>query len=132
MEADMSLNFTHTRLLVTDVKAAVAFYRDVLGFAVHADNEVYVELESGENRLALYSMALMHEVMGTHEMPSGDRVVLNFAVPNVDEKVRELEAKGVQIIVAPTDRRMWGMRTAHFRDVDGNLLEIYHDISMAE
>ncbi|MFV9644620.1 MAG: VOC family protein, partial [Desulfobacterales bacterium] len=47
-----------------------------------------------------------------------------FEVPNVDKATQELKAKGVVFETEPTDRSVWGIRTAHFRDPDGNLIEI--------
>jgi len=57
-----------------------------------------------------------------------DRVALIFHVDDVDEVHRWLRDKGVTFINAPTDRPDWGIRAAHFRDPDGNLLEIYTDL----
>jgi catechol 2,3-dioxygenase-like lactoylglutathione lyase family enzyme len=60
-----------------------------------------------------------------------DAVLLVFEVDNVDEAVEALKAKGVQFVSLPTDRPAWGMRTAHFRDPDGNLLEIFNALEMS-
>jgi len=32
----------------------------------------------------------------------------------------------------PTDRSVWGIRTAHFRDPDGNLIEINHALKILD
>jgi predicted enzyme related to lactoylglutathione lyase len=66
-----------------------------------------------------------------HERTRGeDRVLISIQVANVDDAVRDLQAKGVQIVQAATDRPQWALRTAHFRDPDSNLIEINHDIPM--
>jgi lactoylglutathione lyase len=36
-----------------------------------------------------------------------------------------LQIKGVSFLTEPKNRPDWGIRTAHFRDPAGNLLEIY-------
>jgi catechol 2,3-dioxygenase-like lactoylglutathione lyase family enzyme len=41
----------------------------------------------------------------------------------------DLKAKGITFITEPQDRAHWGIRTAHFRDPDGNLLEIYNPLA---
>jgi len=47
-----------------------------------------------------------------------------FHVDSVDEYYNYLSEKGVQFINEPHDRKDWGIRVAHFRDPDGNLIEI--------
>jgi catechol 2,3-dioxygenase-like lactoylglutathione lyase family enzyme len=46
----------------------------------------------------------------------------------VDEAYRQLQARGVAFVTIPQSREEWGIRTAHFRDPDGNLLEIYSSL----
>ncbi|MBK8019931.1 MAG: VOC family protein [Chloroflexi bacterium] len=60
-----------------------------------------------------------------------DSSLLVFEVDDVDQAVQSLQGKGVSFIAMPTDRPDWGMRTAHFRDPDGNLLEIFHPLPMS-
>jgi catechol 2,3-dioxygenase-like lactoylglutathione lyase family enzyme len=55
-------------------------------------------------------------------------VLLTIQVESVDETYGALQAKGVAFDVGPTDRAEWGARTAHFRDPDGNLLELFQHI----
>ncbi len=75
-------------------------------------------------------------VAGMDGLPSAvnaqDRVLLTLEVKNVDEACAVLEAKGVTILVPPTDHPAQPLRTAHFRDPDGNLIAINHPIPMGE
>lgn len=125
------LKYTHTRLLVRDFPAAFQFYRDTLGFATTfgAEDENYADFETGGVALALFPRGLMAEAVGTMNTPAGgggqDPVALIFAVEDVDQAYRDLGARGVDFVTPPQDRPLWGIRTAHFRDPDGNLLEIY-------
>jgi catechol 2,3-dioxygenase-like lactoylglutathione lyase family enzyme len=50
--------------------------------------------------------------------------VLCFDVGDVDATHRALAGQGVVFLTPPTDRPAWMIRTAHFRDPDGNLVEI--------
>jgi catechol 2,3-dioxygenase-like lactoylglutathione lyase family enzyme len=59
------MKLTHIRLLVDDVPAVVAFYRDVLGFAIGGDHGEYVELRTGEVALSLFRRS---EQAGTVEL----------------------------------------------------------------
>jgi catechol 2,3-dioxygenase-like lactoylglutathione lyase family enzyme len=49
-------------------------------------------------------------------------------VESVDAAYGELRAKGISFLAEPGDRSDWGIRVAHFRDPDGNLIEICHSL----
>ena len=125
------LKYANARLLVRDFPASFSFYRDVLGFApvLGGETDVYAEFEVGEAILALFPRSFMAGVLGTAGKPAAsdgqDAMALVFAVEDVDQSYAELGARGVAFLTAPEDRPDWGIRTAHFRDPDGNLLEIY-------
>ena len=125
------LKYTHTRLLVRDFPAAFRFYRDTLGFPTTfgEEDENYADFDAGGMTLALFPRPLMAEAVGTMDSPAHgggqDAVALIFAVEDVDQAYQDLGAQGVAFLTPPQDRPLWGIRTAHFRDPDGNLLEIY-------
>jgi lactoylglutathione lyase len=126
----MALRFTHTRLLVSDVEACYLFYRDKLGLDVlWADNEGnYASFKTGDVVLALNKQRSMAEAVGTVGKPPSvecqDRVALIFAVDDVDAVYGELGGRGVTFVTEPLDHPDWGIRTAHLRDPDGNLIEM--------
>lgn len=134
----MNMNLTNVRLLVQDIAASVRFYRDQLGFELvfGDEDDVYAEFKTGNATLGLFKQDLMSEVSGVSHLPASadiqDRGLIFFMVPDVDSTCAELEAKGITFVVPPTDRPGWGLRTAHFRDPDGNLIEIGHQIPMPE
>jgi uncharacterized glyoxalase superfamily protein PhnB len=57
------------------------------------------------------------------ERPPGARSQLVAFVEDVDAIYADLVAQGVEFVREPTDRA-WGLRTAHFKDPDGNIWEI--------
>lgn len=126
----MTLKFTHIRLLVSDVQACFLFYRDMLGFDVlWVDEEGnYASFKTGGTVLALNRQQSISEVVGTTDKPSyvecQDKVALIFAVDDVDAALHQLRDRGVTFITEPLNRPAWGIRTVHFRDPDGNLIEI--------
>jgi catechol 2,3-dioxygenase-like lactoylglutathione lyase family enzyme len=131
----MPIKFTHVRLLVSDYKACFRFYQDVLGFEVLWGDEEggYADFKTGEVSIALFGRQDMADAVGAGQKPARvdaqDRAALIFAVENVDETYRVLSEKGVEVAAGPVDRPDWGIRTAHFRDPDGNLIEINESLS---
>ena len=49
---------------------------------------------------------------------------LVFFVGDVDVACFKLKKRGVAFVTEPFDRPDWGIRVAHFRDPNGNLIEI--------
>lgn len=131
----MLIKFTHARLLVSDYRACFRFYRDVLGFEVLWGDEEggYADFKTGEVSIALFGRQDMADAVGAGQKPARvdaqDRAALIFAVKSVDEAYRVLGEKGVEVVAGPVDRPDWGIRTAHFRDPDGNLIEINESLS---
>ena len=126
----MSYKFAYTRLLVSNFKACFIFYRDVMGFqpTFGSENDVYADFNTGEVTLALFDRLEMSKAIGTAQLPAEahtqDKFCLIFSVDNVDEKCQQIKMHAILLITEPTDRRDWGIRVAHFRDPDGNLIEI--------
>jgi lactoylglutathione lyase len=126
----MNLTYQFTRLLVSNFKACFIFYRDILGFTpiYGTEDEVYADFDCGPVNISLFDKYLMNKAIGNEGLPVSsqeqDKVCLVFAVENVDLVCQQLYERGVPIVSYPTDRSDWGIRTAHFRDPDGNLIEI--------
>lgn len=126
----MKLTYDYTRLLVTDFAASFHFYSQVLGLPVHmrTSDDIYAEFETGAVTLALFRRDYMAMVVGSAENvdpgAEAERVALTFTVDDVNAAFEELRLRGAQPVTAPQDRPDWVIRTAHFRDPDGNLIEI--------
>ncbi|AFZ25488.1 lactoylglutathione lyase family protein [Cylindrospermum stagnale PCC 7417] len=131
----MKLQLTHLRLLVANYKDSFLFYRDLLSFDVDwgDENSGYAEFNTGSIQLAVFNKEFMAEVVSSNEPPSSflvqDKISLIFAVDNVDEIYQQLQDNNVIVVTPPLDRPDWGIRTAHFRDPDGNLIEIYTNLA---
>ena len=128
------MRLTHVRLLVTDYPTCFRFYRDVLGLPIGFGDEggPYGDFVAGAAFLALYDRRLMDEAIGGTGKPLSaeamDRLTLSMEVDSVDGTYEQLRARGVKFVTEPLDRPAWGIRTAHFRDPEGNLIEIYKDL----
>ncbi|BAY25238.1 glyoxalase/bleomycin resistance protein/dioxygenase [Calothrix sp. NIES-2100] len=132
----MKLQLTHLRLLVSNYKETFLFYRDLLGLNVDwGDEETgYAEFSTGSLPLALLKKEFMVQVVPSinqySSFASQDKTSLIFAVDNVDEVYQRLKDHNGILMTPPTDRPDWGIRTAHFRDPDGNLIEIYTNLGI--
>jgi lactoylglutathione lyase len=134
LEGQGLIRSTHIRLLVSDFGAEFRFFRDVLGFACTfgKEDDVYADFDCNGVSVALFKRELMSEDL-KHPAPprhaeSEDRLALIFGVEDVDATCTELAKKGVHLIGQPHDRKDWGIRVAHFRDPEGNLVEINHGL----
>ncbi len=131
------MKYISTRLLVNDLPACFRFYRDVMGFTCKNgdENSEYASFATGPTDIALYRRQSMATALGEAEAPANPtyqpQALLCFEVDNVDETYRLLMAQGIECAAGVTNHPDWGMRTAHFRDPDGNLVEIYSDLPAA-
>ena len=130
----MHLKLSHVRLLVADYATAFAFYSGTLGLPARFSDVAggYGEFDTGTVSLALFDRRKMALALGSaDEIVTGSslgRPVLTFFVADVDALWRDLQAKGVVFLTPPTNRPEWTVRTAHFQDPDGNLIEINGDL----
>jgi catechol 2,3-dioxygenase-like lactoylglutathione lyase family enzyme len=122
---------SQVRLLVSDFDVSFRFYRDVLRLraAMGAEGEGYAEFVTGDDAsaIALLDRQQMAAAVGDlgDTTARSDRFNLCLNVENVDAAAKQLRQRGVQFVTEPTDRPDWMGRTAHFRDPDGNLIELY-------
>lgn len=121
----------YIRLLAHNYAECYRFYRDQLGLKPRFGTQeegVYEEFRLPHITLALFRRELMAEVVGTKDKPvdadAQDRSMIIFAVDNVDETTTRLKSRGVTFVREPHDQTDWLIRAAHFRDPDGNLIEI--------
>lgn len=123
------------RLLVSKFDETFLFYRDILNFKVTWGNlgENYAQFQpSDSTALAIFSKNIMSQILGTNHLPekldTQDNVTLVFTTNNVDEVYYDLSKKNVDFITPPTDQPDWGIRVAHLRDPEGNLIEFASEL----
>lgn len=131
----MALKGGGARLLAIDYVRTLHFYRDVLEFPILYGDEAsgYVAFDAGGTYMAVFGRQAMADAIGAGDRPlsaeAQDTFVLTFIVDNVDAEYERLRQRGVIFIAPPVDRPDWGERTVHFRDPDGNLIELNHGLS---
>ena len=130
----MKPRVTLITLGVDDLKRAVAFYRDGLGFKTDGivgeqfeDGAVaFFDLESGL-RLALWPRKSLAKDSG---LPLGPRGATEFSLAHnvssaaeVDAVMSEAQRAGATI-VKPAQNTFWGGYAGYFQDLDGHLWEV--------
>lgn len=132
----MKINIHHAFLPHTDADAALAFYRDALGFEVR--NDVGYDglrwLTVGpagqpETSIVLHPPATDPGITEDERrtilelIAKGSYGALTLASDDVDELFDHLVAQGAEVVQEPMDQP-YGVRDCAFRDPAGNLLRI--------
>lgn len=124
----------HVRLIVADFDGCFCFYRDVLGLIVNWGEEAdgsasgYASFDVPGGMLSINAQTIFGPVVEMEQRAIGERVadrsVLVLEVESVDADVEKLRSRGALFISEPKTYPGWGIRAAHLRDPDGNLIEI--------
>ncbi len=108
-------------LITADVGRLRAFYEQVLEVVAEGD-DTFATFPGAKAYLALYSIS------GTEALAPGSMAgagsgncVLEYPVDDVDAEYERLAGLGIEVVKPPTTQP-WGVRSAWFRDPDGNLL----------
>ena len=115
---------THTTLPTSDLERSRGFYEGVLGFTPSDVSPGGVTYESAEGTRFL--------VFPSTGRAAGTHTQMGFTVPDIEAEVRELKERGVTFETydfAGFDADLSiasfpGVRSAWFKDPDGNLLGI--------
>lgn len=129
------MKLDNVRLLALRFEEMFRFYRDALGLSPTWGDEsaAYASFDlPGGGSVALFRRDLMAQAVGAAARPAEaaaqDRFALILRVDDVDAVGVSLGQKGVALLGAPRDMPEWGLRVAHLRDPDGNLLELVQDL----
>jgi catechol 2,3-dioxygenase-like lactoylglutathione lyase family enzyme len=119
-----------------DPAAAIAFYRDILGFEVRADvgyNGMHWitvgPAGQPDTSIVLYPPASTPGLTDDERrliaemMAKGTYGGVNLATKDIDGTFDRLQANGAEVVQEPTDQP-YGVRDCAFRDPAGNLIRI--------
>jgi len=119
----------YTVIFVRDMDAMRRFYEGVLGLKLTRElSENWFEYRIGNNTLALVRPMLTASDDPTPQGSAALQLAFKVSVSEVDACADELVRKGIVLLSPPTDRD-FGHRTLFFRDPDGNVLEMFADIT---
>ena len=131
----MTVSISHVHLIVDDVDAALAFYRDTLGLTV--TNEVardefrWIVLATDSQPEIQIVLSQPHAGRSQEDgdtlaalLAKGELRPLHFRTDDLDATFEKLAAApGAEVLQEPVDQP-WGARDAAVRDPAGNLLRI--------
>ena len=131
----MDITIHSSFLPQNDPDAALAFYRDTLGFEVRADvgyngmRWITVGPPGQPTSIVLYPPAASPGVTDDERrtiaemMAKGTYGNLLLAAPDPDRTFEQLQARGAEIVQEPIDQP-YGVRDCALRDPAGNLIRI--------
>jgi catechol 2,3-dioxygenase-like lactoylglutathione lyase family enzyme len=119
---------TDTCVLVRDLEASIAFYRDKLGFAPRRRAPGFADFTGAGHTLALWERVHIAANTGVPvDLDAPASLVIAVKLPDaasLDAAHAELSAKGVAFIRPPADYP-WNARCVYFAGPDGELWELY-------
>lgn len=132
----MDISIHHAFLPHTDAEAALAFYRDTLGFEVRKDVG-YEDMRwitvgpvgQPATSIVLHPPAVDPGVTDDERrtvlelIAKGTYAAITLATDDLDGLFQRLEAAGADVVQEPTDQD-YGVRDCAFRDPAGNLVRV--------
>jgi predicted enzyme related to lactoylglutathione lyase len=130
----MTIRIQHSYIAFDDADAALAFYRDVVGFEVSND----VDMGGGMRWITLnpagQDVSIVLTPVGAGESDADSEVMADLlakgvlggivlATDDLDADFERIAASGADIMQEPMDQP-WGVRDAAFRDPAGNQLRL--------
>ncbi|BFO67296.1 VOC family protein [Chryseobacterium sp. S0630] len=123
------MKLTSLRMISKDIKAAVAFYEQIVGITATWYTEDFAELATDSITIAIGStrtMQLFSE--GLTDFAGTKSTIIEFLVKNVDEEYERIKNIASKIIQEPTTMP-WGNRSLLFCDPDGNMINFFTPVS---
>jgi lactoylglutathione lyase len=120
-------------LIVRNMAASTAFYRDVLGFSIKqtvpdAEPFVFVWLERDGVPVFLNDQKTVeHDLPGATARPSGGTATLFFVITGVDALHASVAPRATVVMELKT--QFYGMREFAIEDPDGHLLTFAERVS---
>ena len=115
---------------VADVKRAIAFYQEGLGFPRHGDQEDVAFFRLNGSWLGIYGREALAEDAQVPPEGSGFRGFTISHNVHSEAEVRDVMSQairaGAQLVKEP-QKVFWGGYSGYFKDPDGHLWEVAHN-----
>jgi catechol 2,3-dioxygenase-like lactoylglutathione lyase family enzyme len=121
---EVCMKLAHARIVTNDVPDLTRFYQEVTGMTPAGD-DVYVEFHAPALMLAISSQRMIERHSAGATVPAANRsMILDFEVADVDRERARLDTVVGEFVLEPTTQP-WGNRSMLFRDLDGNLINMF-------
>jgi uncharacterized glyoxalase superfamily protein PhnB len=118
-------------LFVEDFDKCLAFYRDQVGMQVVMLEPKAAAFKLNDQDFAMVQVSQAAEMVNApiSDPPTRtvNKVMLCTKVEDADKAYEELKGRGVEFTQPPTTQP-WGIRAAYFKDPEGNIWEVAHDL----
>jgi len=114
-------------LYVSDLQAAIDFYRNVIGLPFKLQGDGYAEFATSGTRFGLFETSMLPQLIGREAAPGDPAAEIALLVEDVDAEAERLREAGAEILTGPVDRP-WGHRTLHVAGPDGHVVEFAQEI----
>jgi|ERR687885_405994 catechol 2,3-dioxygenase-like lactoylglutathione lyase family enzyme len=123
---------TYACVLTRNIDRLAAFYREVLGVDPQW-NGPFAEFATQPGIFSLWALDAYAEIAGAAAQPElgTGGIMLEFEVDDVDAefaRLQQLSQFQLEFIIPPTTMA-WGNRSIYFRDLDGNLLNLFSRVT---
>jgi lactoylglutathione lyase len=109
----------YVMITVSNMARSVAFYKDKLGIPMKFGTPEWTEFQTGNTTLALHGGGTAREGPADPNAHYAGACSIGFNVDNLDLVYEQLQAKGVQFVMAPTARPGENIKLAVAVDPDG-------------
>lgn len=111
-------------LVVRDVPAAAAFFRDVVGLTLRIEDERFAELDAGPTTIMLTPDALVPT------KPAAG-VIVHFQVEDVAQALAQARGRGATVLLEPT-RTEWGWESAMIAGPEDIVVDFYRPVEQSQ
>ena len=122
------MKFKNPMLVVTDIEAAKAFYKDVLGLRTIADLGANATLSGGVALQTLDSWCSFTGLQPEDIHFAHNTMELDFEEDNFDAFAKKLRAMSGIRYLHDVTTAPWGQRAVRFYDLDGHIIEVGEDM----
>jgi lactoylglutathione lyase len=109
----------YVMITVSNMARSVAFYKDKLGIPMKFGTPEWTEFQTGTTTLALHGGGQPQEAPKDPAAHYAGACSIGFNVDNLELAYEQLQAKGVQFVMPPTERPGEGIKLAVAIDPDG-------------
>jgi lactoylglutathione lyase len=110
----------YTMIIVSDMARSVEFYADKLGIPLKFQSPEWTEFDTGVTTLALHGGGVPQPATSDDaKSKAAGTCSIGFNVEDLEKTYNELRFKGVNFIMAPTQRDNEGIKLAVCIDPDG-------------